>query len=69
MNKFKAYASKEEILALDVNTMLHIVRFFLCDAMISVSRERLEPYVKEHYKQPDKIYRISSQQKFILIRK
>ncbi len=65
----KIFASREIIFAVDLNTMLHIAGFFLRDAQIASKKNALIDYIENNCRLKNSSYKMSTQQKSILIHK
>lgn len=63
------FSSEELITTKDLNAMLHIAGFFLCDATASAEKKALMGYINANCKKNDNLFHMTTEQKFIVIQK
>lgn len=63
------FSSKESVLGLDLNVMLHISGLFLYDKEVTASRWDILEYLERYHQHPDGYFEMTTQQKVIVIHK
>ena len=66
---FEVFVTDEKFHALTLTHMLHTASFFLLDAGVTASKDRLEEYVKANYRQNGDTYLMTSRQKILVLTK
>lgn len=65
----EVFCSREVVITSGLNAMLHIAGFFLYDGFTTAHKGDLKAYLKRHCDSHNNLYKMTTQQKFILIRK
>lgn len=65
----QVFASKETVITKDIKAMLHIAGLFLHDVQVTATKESLTNYINRHCRIFENHFEMTTQQKFILIRK
>jgi 2-polyprenyl-3-methyl-5-hydroxy-6-metoxy-1,4-benzoquinol methylase len=65
----KIFISNESFYAYDLNTILHIAGFLLCDVNTYTTKKELINYLIENHQVDENLFKISTQQEFIVIEK
>jgi 2-polyprenyl-3-methyl-5-hydroxy-6-metoxy-1,4-benzoquinol methylase len=63
------FISNESFYAYDLNTILHIAGFLLCDVNTYTTKKELINYLIENHQVDENLFKISTQQEFIVIEK
>jgi 2-polyprenyl-3-methyl-5-hydroxy-6-metoxy-1,4-benzoquinol methylase len=63
------FISNESFYAYDLNTILHIAGFLLCDVNAHTTKKELINYLIENHQVDENLFKISTQQEFIVIEK
>jgi predicted SAM-dependent methyltransferase len=63
------FSSEERVITTDLSSMLHIGGFFLYDARVVANKNILRDYIENHCHQADNTHLITTQQRFIAIKK